>query len=141
MNSQTYLAMQQRRLMQEYQSRKFKEFQQFENEIRTMRNNNGQIFMGGYTEPAKKSYDARELQIALIEQQKKEELTKKWDGSIESFKAFKKVVEDEEKEERKKKYEGRNTLGAPKVGGAAGAHAASHGGGFNHPGVYAGGVW
>ena len=141
MNSQTYLATQQRRLMQEYQSRKFKEFQQFENEIRTMRNNNGQIFMGGYTEPAKKSYDARELQIAVIEQQKKEELNKKWDGSLESFKAFKKVLEDEEKEERKRKYEHRNTLGAPRVGGAAGAHAASHGGGFNHPGVYAGGVW
>ena len=141
MNSPAYLEKQQRRLMQEYQSRKFKEFQQFENEIRTMRNNNGQIFMGGYTEPAKKSYDARELQIAVIEQQKKEELNKKWDGSLESFKAFKKVIEDEEKEERKRKYENRNTLGAPRVGGAAGAHAVSHGGGFNHPGVYAGGVW
>jgi hypothetical protein len=140
MNSQTYLATQQRRLMQEYQSRKFKEFQQFENEIRTLRNNNGQIFMGGYTEPAKKSYDARELQIAFIEQQKKEELTKKWDGSVESFKAFKKVIEDEEKAERLNRYS-INSPGVPRVGGAAGAHAASHGGGFNHPGVYAGGVW
>ena len=141
MNSPAYLEKEQRRLMQEYQSRKFKEFQQFENEIRTMRNNNGQIFMGGYTEPAKKSYDARELQIAVIEQQKKEELNKKWDGSIESFKAFKKLVEDEEKAARLNTYSFGGGLGQPRVGGAAGAHAASHGGGFNHPGVYAGGVW
>ena len=141
MNSPAYLEKEQRRLMGEYQSRKFKEFQQFENEIRTMRNNNGQIFMGGYTEPAKKSYDARELQIALIEQQKKEELNKKWDGSLESFKAFKKVIEDEKKAERLKRYTFGSSLGMPRVGGAAGAHAASHGGGFNHPGVYAGGVW
>lgn len=34
-----------------------------------------------------------------------------------------------------------STLGVPRVGGAAGRHAAAHGGGFNHPGVYAGGVW
>lgn len=140
MNSPKYLEKQQRKLMGEYQSRKYKEFQQFENEIRTMRTNNGQIFMGGYTEPAKKSYDARELQIALIEQQKKEELNKKYDGSLESFKAFKKLVEDEEKAERLQKYS-INGPGAPKVGGAAGGHACTHGGGFNHPGVYAGGVW
>ncbi len=128
------------RLMQEYQSRKFKEFQQLENEIRTMRNNNGQIFMGGYTEPAKRSYDARESQIALIEIQKKEELSKKWDGSSESLKAFEKLVEEEKKAERIAKYS-INSPGVPRVGGAMASHAVSHGGGFNHPGVYAGGVW
>ncbi len=128
-------------LKQEYQSRKFKEFQELENEIRTMRSNNGQIFIGGYTEPAKNSYHVRELQISLIEQQKKEQLTKKWDNSPESFKLFKKVIEDEEKEQLKRKYQTKNGPGIPRVGGTAGSHAASHGGGFNHPGVYAGGVW
>ena len=143
MYSRIFKEKRERQLMIEYQSRRFKEFQQFENEIRNMRNNNGQIFMGGYTEPAKKSYDARELQIARHEQERKEELNKKWDNSIESFKAFKKLIEDEEKAERERMFKrtGSNGPGAPLVGGAAGAHAASHGGGFNHPGVYAGGVW
>ena len=143
MYSRIFKEKRERQLMIEYQSRRFKEFQQFENEIRNMRNNNGQIFMGGYTEPAKKSYDARELQIARHEQERKEELNKKWDGSLESFKAFKKLIEDEEKADRERMFRrtGSSGLGVPLVGGAAGAHAASHGGGFNHPGVYAGGVW
>ena len=143
MNSPAYILKKQQALMQKYHTRKFQEFQAIENEIKQMRTYNGQIFMGGYTEPAKKSYDAQEAHIARIEKQKKEEHAKKWDGSNVSVSNFENLLQEEELAERERMYSrtGSNGLGAPRVGGAAGAHAASHGGGFNHPGVYAGGVW
>lgn len=131
----------QSRPTQAYHTRKAEELQQIQTEIRTMRNNNGQIFMGGYTEPAKQSYDARESQIARMEKEKLEAHAKKWDESEESMKAFKKLLKEEEEEEQKRSSYSINGPGAPRVGGYAGAHAAAHGGGFNHPGVYAGGVW
>lgn len=139
MDNTIYAWLKKEAIQENYHSRKLKEFQKIEDEIKSMRNNNGQIFMGGYTEHAKQSYDAQEANIARIEKQRKEDHAKKWDGSEDSLKAFRKLLIDEQKA-----LSGHYTInspGAPRVGGSAGQHAAIHGGGFNHPGVYAGGVW
>lgn len=60
---------------------KHQEFQNIEKEIQQMRIQNGQIFAGGYTESAKRSYDAQEINIARIEKEKKDEHSKRWDHS------------------------------------------------------------
>ncbi len=126
--------------MREYHAQKYKEYKYLEDQVRFMRTNNGQIFMGGYTEPAKMSYDAREKQIAMYEKEKQEELALKWNFSVDSIKTFQQNLEKQKREVACMSSSSTGP-GVPRVGGLAAVHAVSHGGGFNHPGVYAGNVF
>lgn len=105
---------------------------QLKEEVRLKRMYNGQRFMGGYTDPAKRDYDAEEKRIAEYEERRMKEIQEK----------FKNVKEIPIKVNKyglpsvkvTPKYS--SSAGIPCVGGYAAIHASSHGGGFNHPGFY-----
>lgn len=117
-------------------------------EIQRRQNENNMRFMGGYTGPAIIDHKVELDRIKLYEDQQMAQIEKDFDGSRECLERIRPIAikDDKEYEERVRFNEMMNSgggggLGRPRVGGIAGSHAAVHGGGFNHPGVYAGGVW
>jgi hypothetical protein len=126
---------------------KHQELQTLQAEIQRLSNQNNQRFAGGYTGPAIIDGKIESDRIAVYEAKCKAEIEKKYDGSRECLERIRPIArKDDEEYERlmeRNKLMGANFGGglSPRVGGRAGAHAAVHGGGFNHRGVYAGGVW
>jgi hypothetical protein len=111
------------------------ELTQLKEEIQRKRNYNGQRFLGGYTEPAKRDYDAEEKRIATYEEERKKEIQEKYKDGKTVVKTTFAVKSSLPKSSGPGIPSGLGP-GIPSVGGYAAFHAAAHGGGFNHPGHY-----
>jgi uncharacterized Rmd1/YagE family protein len=138
------------------QSYKQRELDQLAKSIQEQRRANGNRFMGGYTSQAIHDANFEGERITKLEQDKKADIEKKYDGSKECIEMLRRhVKEDEEKgfflgsagvcvcpgSSGVSLPSGSSGPGVPRVGGYAARHAVAHGGGFNHPGVYAGNVF
>jgi hypothetical protein len=124
---------------------KQKAIDELKKEIQQRHTNNNSRFMGGYTGPAIADHKAEVDRIKIYEEQRMAQIEKEFDGSRECLERILPIArkDDRDYEEAVQRNQRMNGGGSlhPRVGGPAGYHAASHGGGFNHPGVYAGGVW
>lgn len=118
---------------------KQRELDQLARSIQAQRTANGNRFMGGYTIQAIHDANIEGERIAKLEQDKKAEIEKRYDGSKECIERLRQLVREDE--EREKQVFTGSGPGIPRVGGYAARHAVAHGGGFNHPGVYAGNVF
>lgn len=110
--------------------------------LQQMNDNNNSRFAGGYTGPAIMDHKAEVERIKRYEETEKAKIETNFNGSAESLKYVRQLM-DADKEREQYKYNSTHRVNSlhPRVGGYAGRHAAAHGGGFNHPGVYAGNVW
>lgn len=126
---------------------KQKAIDELKKEIQQRHNNNNSRFMGGYTGPAIMDHKAEVDRIKVYEEQQMARIEKDFDGSRECLERILPIARKDDRDyveavRRNQMLNGGGGGGmTPRVGGAAAYHAASHGGGFNHPGVYAGGVW
>lgn len=126
---------------------KQKAIDELKKEVQQRHNYNNSRFMGGYTGPAIMDHKAELDRIKVYEEQRMSQIEKDFDGSRECLERILPIArkDDREYEEAVERNKRLNSGGGgglhPRVGGAAAYHAVSHGGGFNHPGVYAGGVW
>jgi hypothetical protein len=107
---------------------------QLQEEVQRKRMYNGQRFMGGYTEPAKRDYDNEEKRIAEYEERRKKEIQENYKNHKETPLQPNKYGLPSVKRNTARNFS--SSPGIPCVGGYAAVHAASHGGGFNHPGFY-----
>lgn len=125
---------------------KQKAIDELKKELQQRHDNNNSRFMGGYTGPAIMDHKAEVDRIKVFEEQQILRIEKEFDGSPDCLKKIAEIArkDDKEYEEQVRRNQLMNGGGGSlhtRVGGAAGRHAAAHGGGFNHPGVYAGGVF
>lgn len=127
---------------------KHKEIQMLESHIQHLHNQNNAGFAGGYTGPAIMSHKAEYDRIQAYEVKQRAEIEEKYKESPECLDRIRKqaIIDDKIEEEALRSARILNQVGyggslVPRVGGAAARHAAAHGGGFNHRGTYAGGVW
>jgi hypothetical protein len=125
---------------------KQKAIDELKKEVQQRQANNNSRFMGGYTGPAIADHKAEVDRIKVFEEQRMLQIEKDFDGSRECLERILPIArrDDKEYEEQVRRNQMMSGGGGslhPRVGGAAGRHAAAHGGGFNHPGVYAGGVF
>ena len=126
---------------------KRQELQQLETHLQDLRNQNNGIFAGGYTGPAVMSHKAELDRIEALGVKKRAEIEERYKETPENLERIRKqaIVDDERYEETLRSNRLMNNAGGgpliPRVGGAAARHAMAHGGGFNHRGTYAGGVW
>jgi hypothetical protein len=140
---------------------KNQELQALQKEIQDLNWRNNASFAGGYTGPAIISHKAEADRITAFEDKRKQEIEEKYNGSPECLDRVRELAQKEDAKNeamvrRNELMAGRppsshnthsrssnlsTTALHPRVGGAAARHAAAHGGGFNHRGVYAGGVW
>ena len=129
------------------QKHKHRELERLKVQIQEMNNNNNSRFAGGYTGPAIMDHKAEVDRIKKYEESRKAEIDKKFDGSRESLEYVRNLERAEEKQleenrRRNELYSNNSSISMiPRVGGSRAHHAVAHGGGFNHRGVYAGGVW
>ena len=130
------------------QKYKRQELQQLETHLQNLRNQNNGIFAGGYTGPAVMSHKAELDRIEAQGVKQRAEIEEKYKETPENLDRIRKqaIVDDAEYEEAVRFNRLENNAGGggslvPRVGGAAARHAVAVGGGFNHPGVYAGGGW
>jgi len=128
------------------QKHKHRELEKLKVKIQEMNNNNNSRFAGGYTGPAIMDHKAEVDRIKKFEETQKAEIDKKFNGSKECLEYVRNLERAEEKqlEENRRRNELYSNSGIsmnPRVGGSQARHAVAHGGGFNHRGVYAGGVW
>ena len=127
------------------QKYKQQEIQQLETHLQDLRNQNNSIFAGGYTGPAVMSHKAELDRIQALGVKKRAEIEEKYKDTPENLERIRKqaIVDDARYEDavRLNNYASGGSSLIPRVGGAAARHAVAHGGGFNHRGTYAGGVW
>jgi hypothetical protein len=120
---------------------KQRELDQLARSIQAQRTANGNRFMGGYTPQAIHDANVEGERINKLEQDKKAEIEKRYDGSKECIERLRQLVREDEEREKQVFTGSGSSPGIPRVGGYAARHAVAHGGGFNHPGVYAGNVF
>jgi hypothetical protein len=130
------------------QNYKHQEIQMLETNLQNMRNQNNSIFVGGYTEPARMSHKAELDRIEAYGVKRRAEIEERYKETPKNLERIRQqaIHDDERNKECLQSAHLVNTAGCgssliPRVGGVVARHAVEHGGGFNHRGIYAGGVW